>query len=253
MHRIQSNRPNHAMKSAWLFPAALILVTLCAAGLSHQHSAAPQLTAGAPPSTWSRLWRSPGLTLKTLSDEHGVQITETNWGKPLHSYRMWRDDEGSLHESYEEKGVAKPIDDQVRLWIQATLKRAEPPTPPPPPAPPEPPQPPAPPDLDQVAMGQEILKRIQSDAGLVVMVGVPMQAAPTFEGSIHRWGPSKPSESALFSRFSGMDVDVKIPVSGPKGAAVVHAKGRLKHGQWAFSALDAKSSQSGMKLDLLSK
>jgi hypothetical protein len=253
MKPIQSSRASGTMKQAWIFPAALIFGTLCAVAMPRPSAASSEPHVGETPTTWDSWWRAPGLNLKTRSDEHGIQITETNWGRPLHAYQLRKDPDGRIHETYEEEGIAKPIDDHVRLWIEATLKRAEPPTPPAPPLPPEPPEPPAPPAFDRSAAGREILMRIQNDARLVAMVGTPMQAAPTIEGAIHQWGPGEPSGSTLLSRISGIEVDVTVSISGPKGAATVHAKGQLKQGQWTFSALDAQATQSGMHLDLLSQ
>ncbi len=250
MKPIQSTRSNGSLKPAWVLPATLILGTLCLVAIPRGGRSSPGPSSA---STWGQWWKAPGSNLKTHSDDQGASILETNWGRPIRSYRRWTDSEGRIQEHYEEQGVAKPVDEQVRSWVDATLKQAKPPIPPNPPTPPEPPAPPEPPPFGRTEAGQEILNRVQNDLRLVAMVGSPMQASPTFEGRLHHWGPGEPHGSTLLSRLSGIDVDVSIPVSGPKGAAVVHAKGQFKQGLWTFSVLDARSPQNGTHLDLLSK
>lgn len=161
---------------------------------------------------------------------------------------------GTVTESYTENGQAKPIDAQVRTWLNRVNTPPPPPPVPPlpaaPPAPagfPAPPAPPAPPDvpsLRDTPVCQAALDQAQRDGRLQALLGQPLVVGTDVKGSMTTWGPG--DVHSLFGLLSsGSKAELRIPVSGPKGSAVLHAKARLRQDTWTFSKLEASPSTGG--------
>ncbi|HJV21433.1 MAG TPA: M56 family metallopeptidase, partial [Holophagaceae bacterium] len=90
------------------FPARAALLTLiCAGGIF----AASRLEARQQPKPAS----------KTTSDTTTLVISDDGQRR---EYKTWTDRDGKVQEAYSENGVAKPVDDKVRRWIDEERKRA---------------------------------------------------------------------------------------------------------------------------------
>lgn len=239
-----SRRPLHR----WLFvlPVALLL----GSGLELQATPPPK-----PPSALLRWWRSLARhEVHVQTDDHGTLITESGRGGLDRTYQIAKDAEGHTHESYWEKGQAKPVDEAVRGWADTLIResRRVPPVPPLPPPPPAPPAPPAPLAFQPGEAGQAALRRVENDARLIALVGTPMTLDARAKGSLSTWGPGEPQGLRFFSLKSGAKADLTLLLNGPKGSAILHAKGRRTGTEWTFSQLDVQPSPGGPQLNLLS-
>jgi len=70
----------------------------------------------------------------TVGDSMRMRFSEDGH---VREYHVWRDLSGDRHETFRVDGALRPVDDDVRRWVQA--HREKPPVPPLPPAPPLPP------------------------------------------------------------------------------------------------------------------
>lgn len=219
------------------------------------------LQAGIPPSAeppsalmrwWNHLARH---RVQVQTDEQGTLITESGWGGHDRTYQRARDAEGRTRESYWEKGQAKPVDENVRRWVDATLLGAhqQPPAPPDPPAPPTPPVPPPPPIFRAGEAGQAALNQVQNDPRLLALVGSPISLDPKAKGSLTTWAPGEPHGWHLFSPTGGAKAVLTLFLSGPRGGALLHVVGERKGSTWTFSRLEAQSNQGGPQVNLLSR
>jgi hypothetical protein len=68
---------------------------------------------------------------------------------------------------------------------------------------------------------------------------------------VHTWEKGEPHGFSLFASTSGMEVELKVPISGPKGAALLAVKAQKGESDWIFSKLEAQSNQGGPRLNLL--
>lgn len=193
---------------------------------------------------------------------------------------------GKVTETYTEDGRTKPIDADIRQWIdhqargaaeagakaetearkaerearkaevemrnaESEARRAEAAlkgvdAPPPPPAPPAPPEPPT---LKESAPCRQALAQAQGDTRLQALLGSPIAVGSEIKGSMTSWGPG--DVQAFFGLLpTGSKAELQIPVSGPKGSATLHASGKLVRDTWTFSRLEAVSAQ-GHRLNLL--
>ena len=232
-----------------------LLLPLCLAlGASLHLQAMPQQTPGqaTPPSSSAlmRWWNGLGrhhMDVKT--DDKGTLITESGWGIPERVYRITRDADGHVKETYAENGKAKPVDDAVHRWAEATLQASNRPIP----VPPAPPAPPAPPTFGQSEAGQAVLRAIQNDSRLIAQLGAPLNLDAQIKGSITTWAPGEPHGLHLYSPTGGAKADVTVAIHGPKGSAMVRAVGERKGREWSFSRLEVQPENGGSRLNLLTR
>lgn len=241
----------------------LLLPLFFAASSSLPLQARPQQAAGAqsnqappPSSALMRWWK--GLARHHVDVKEGDQgsfITESGWGIPERVYRITKDAEGRSHESYTENGQAKPVDEVVRRWAEATIQASHrsAPVPPEPPIPPVPPLPPTPPAFGKSETGQTFLRAIENDPRLANLLGSPLSVDELTRGSVTTWAPGEPHGFHLFSPTGGAKADVLASIHGPKGSAHLRAIGERKGTAWTFSRLEAQPSQGGARLNLLAK
>ncbi|MGQ0799350.1 MAG: M56 family metallopeptidase [Pseudomarimonas sp.] len=170
----------------------------------------------------------------TTEDELGVgdvrEITATGLDKQR-TYRASVDAHGRLTEVYHEDGQLRPIDDQVRAWVNEVSRLRTPPPPPPIPLPPlpalpAPPAPPTPPEVTDSVVFQSLLRAVTADPGVIASLGIPVVLAGNdVDGSI-TIGEGGQNAAA--------DVEVRFALSGPKGSASVQVIGQRVEGQWSL-------------------
>lgn len=221
-------------------------------------SQAPLPASSALKRWWQRMGRHH-VILKT--DEQGTLLIEAGGGLPERIYRASREADGRFRESYQENGEAKPVDEAVRGWAQATLQAARqavppppapPPPPEPPPAPPAPPAPPVPPPFGTSETGQSLLRAVQNDPRVATLLGTPTALGDTPKGSITSWAKGEPHGFHLFSAAAGAKVDIAVPIQGPKGSALLRVTGTRSGDQWRFSRLEVEPL-GGPPLNLLAR
>jgi len=191
--------------------------------------------------------------VEVLTDEHVTRITEYGWGGLDRSYQAFKDPDGHFHEGYWERGQAKPMDAAARHWVEAALRAArQAPTIPNAP-PPIPPPRPTPPPFGPGEAGQEALQRVRNDARVIAMLSTPLTLDPKAKGSLQTWGPGDPPGFALFASGREAKADLTLTLHGPKGTALLLAKGERRRGTWSFSRLAIEPGPGGHPLDLLSR
>lgn len=251
--------PRNSRHLTWILPATLLVGSFAAMA---QDRPKPAVSPRAEPLSPFRLWmRSLGLSRHTISDDRGILVTESSLVGPRRSYQKWKDGLGNELEIYLENGQANPIDEGVRGWVETALREGAAPAPPTPPALPEVPSlPPMPSHSDSrqsfsdSEWGRVILNRVQGDGRLAAILGSPL-STPPWEGRVHinTWEKGEPHGFSLFSPAGGIEVELLIPISGPKGAALLAVKVQKRESDWTFSKLEAQPSQGGPRLNLLAK
>lgn len=242
----------------WILPVALLVGSVTAMAQDRSSAA---VSAKAEKLTPFRTWmRSLGLSRQIASDDRGILITESSLVGPRRSYQKWKDATGREFEVYQEKGQVKPVDAEVKAWVESALREGVPPPPPAPPSPPPVPDVPPIPSLSDSRQawsdsewGRAILARVQSDAHLAAMLGSPISMARG-DGLAHinTWEKGEPHGFSLFSPTGGMDVELNVSISGPKGAVLLAVKAQKRESEWTFSKLETQPSQGGSCLNLLS-
>ena len=246
----------------WILPAALLLGSFTAMA---QDRPRPVGAATSEKLTPFRKWmRSLGVSRHTSANDQGILITESSLVGPRRSYQKWKDGTGHEFELYLENGQVRPVDEEVKRWVETALREGVPPPPPAPPALPAIPEPPAIPSLPSLSeahhpwsesdWGREIQKRVQGDARLEALLGSPISMAP-WEGRAHvnTWEKGEPHGFALFSSTGGKEVEAKVPIAGPKGAALLRVKAQLGASGWTFSKLEAQPGEGSSRMNLLAK
>ena len=222
------NAPRH--RFSWLLMTGL---ALCSIG------AATRIGGGAAPSGLLSWWRGLDEPHRFVqADDQGTLIKESDWNGTRRSYHIWKDADGRSEETYEENGAARPVDANVKLWAQSVLHDSRH-------------LPPVPPMSELEQASQEILPSVQDDPRLVAMLGAPIVAASKPKGSISTWERGEPHLRALFPLSGGAQTEFWISLSGPRGDALLHAKGEREAAQWSLSELTAQPSQGGVVLNLL--
>ena len=85
---------------------------------------------------------------------------------------------------------------------------------------------------------QTALERANASPTLTNRIGTPVQRGWIVTGSIK-------------VRGSSGNVDVAVPVSGPKGGATVYARGRKEAGLWIYDLIEAAPDDGSERIDLL--
>lgn len=228
-----------------------------AGGLGLALLSLPVAAQPAPPSSSAlgRWWRARGpIGIRITSDERGLVLLESGRGQPERVYQTWKDARGEAHEAYWEDGAAKPVDAPIHAWAHARLQEAERvPTPlaaPVPPEPPAPPQPPLPKPLTPGEAGAAALSRAQQNLHLQTTLGSPITIGATAQGCVETWSAGEPKGWLHFTHQAGATVDLTFALEGPKGRALLHAKGGRRGAVWTFTVLDLLPP-GGARLNLL--
>jgi beta-lactamase regulating signal transducer with metallopeptidase domain len=129
-------------------------------------------------------------------------------------YRETIDLNGRRTEIYWENGRARPIDAEVRDWIAkvSRLSLAPPPA--------HPVQPVDPSEYDA------LVSIIAAHPVVLARLGSPAAAT------------TKPVDGTLRLGDGGGEADLRIPLTGPKGAGTIHVEARLIRGEWKLRRLD---------------
>ena len=85
---------------------------------------------------------------------------------------------------------------------------------------------------------KQALARAQSSPTVIEAMGTPIEAGMFLSGNIN------------VQNASG-NADINIPISGPKGKAVIHAVATKEGGVWSFTTLNVTIQASGERIDLL--
>ena len=84
---------------------------------------------------------------------------------------------------------------------------------------------------------EEAMTRARSNAEVRAQLGEPIETGFWITGSISVSGPSG-------------DIDVAIPISGPKGSGTLYIVGRKTAGQWQYSRMDVAVDGRDGRIDL---
>lgn len=235
MNRIQHLlSPQPVPRSRWGVPAGFLVILGSGAMLLAQ-ARPTEIPKKQPMAVTEEATPARGSNRRIWDDSDGVK----------RSYHKQVSLFGKVTETYTENGQPKPIDGNVRAWIQQ-VQTAVPSLPP---EPPSPPTPPAPPAWQDTTVFKEALQQAQSDGRMKALLGAPLVQGTDVHGLMHTWGPSD-IHSLWGILPSGSKADLKIPVSGPNGSAILHVSGRRMSGPWRFSKLDLVPAQ-GDSLNLL--
>ena len=243
-------------KQNWWAPGALLLL-LCSGGLVAM--------AVEPPQRLLTNLKTDASSTGPLTPGNYREFTATYLADKQRYYRISMDSQGKVEEVYKEDGVVKPVNDQVRGWLDgmsnmsAMSTTALPPLPalpatPATPAtlaipampampgmsrPPLPPLPPAPPQVSDSTEFKAMMSAIEADGRLVALTGLPLKAEEkSFHGSIHTWGARDFHIWGIDDPVGG-SADFVVSFSGPKGRAKVAFKGKtVAGGTWKASKLD---------------
>jgi beta-lactamase regulating signal transducer with metallopeptidase domain len=160
------------------------------------------------------------------------EVTATGFDVDRH-YVARVDANGKLVETYEENGIARPLDAKARQWVAEMGRMSVPPPPPPPPpappaAPAPPPLPPPPPELADSKDIKAIFALVAADAGVARSVGSPIKLMRnSIDGNISIDDDDGDGEATLTFR-----------VVGPKGAAEVEVDAEREDGRWKVQLLE---------------
>lgn len=88
------------------------------------------------------------------------------------------------------------------------------------------------------AVCQQAMQVARSDVDVLAALGSPIEYGFFVSGNINVSGGTG-------------DADLSIPISGPKGSAVLYAVAQKYAGQWTFTTLQVVVKESGKQIDLL--
>ncbi|MBL8263521.1 MAG: hypothetical protein JNM58_13945 [Xanthomonadaceae bacterium] len=205
------------------------------------------LTGGAlvaAQAAFSGNWRPDLHVYSTTEGKLGpgdVREVEANGVDGRRVYRASVDAEGTLTETYEKNGQARPIDGGVRRWLAEIDRLSVPPAPPAPPAPAAPPSPPAPPapaalpappmpppapDVTSSDEFKTLMQLVAADPGVRAKLGSPISAA------------AGPVNGNLRLDNDDGEADLAFTARGPKGSVGIHVVADRNNGEWSVVSID---------------
>jgi len=128
-------------------------------------------------------------------------------------YRGSKDAQGRLTETYSEGGTARPIDANVRAWIDRVSR------------PVVIPPPPDPRQIERSVEFQALVARIGAHPDVAARLGAPVAMT------------SRPVSGNVRLGDGDGNADIHIELSGPKGRATIAVEAGMRGGTWALERL----------------